>query len=140
MKNKLLFAGMAAASLLTAAVTASHAAPVAMSDAGLDTITGKAGNLVTSATLDVSNTFASNDQSANIQFGFYQWYDNHSADKSQVKGGNQMDGATSNVQATVVEANNALFWGGLGQNSMVVNAIGSGGANMAYGTFAAGGF
>jgi hypothetical protein len=131
---------MAAASLLTAAVTASHAAPTVMSDAGLDTITGKAGNLVTSSSLDISTAFTGADNSANIQWGFYQWYDNHSADKSQVKGGNQFDGASSEVQAKVVEQNNAIFWGGLGQNSLTTSAIGSGGSNMAYGTFAAGGF
>jgi hypothetical protein len=138
MKNKLLFAGMASAALLTAAVTTSQAAPTAMSDAGLDTISGKANN-VTSATLDVSTTFG-NDQSANVQWGFYQWYDDHTVDNSTVKGGNQMDGASSSVQATVMETNNALFWGGLGQNAINSVSIGTGGANMAYGTFAAGGF
>lgn len=140
MKNKLLFAGMAAASLLTAAVTASHAAPTVISDSGLDQITGKAGNLTTAADLNVTVAFAGADNSADIQWGYYQWYDNHSADKSQVKGGNQLDGSTSHVQGSVAEANNALFWGGLGQNALVATGIGSGGSNMAYGTFAAGGF
>jgi hypothetical protein len=139
MKNKLLFSGMAAASLLTAAVTAtSYAAPTAMSDNALDQITGK-NNLITASALAVSVAFTGSDASANFQWGYYQWYDNHSSDTSKVKGGNRFDGSSSQVQASVSELNNAIFWGGLGQNSLTTGSM-SGGSNMAYGTFAGGGF
>jgi hypothetical protein len=139
MKNKLLFSGMAAASLLTAAVTAtSYAAPTAMSDNALDQITGK-NNLTTASALAVSVAFTGSDASANVQWAYYQWYDDHSQDTSKVKGGNRFDGSSSTVQANVNELNNAIFWGGLGQNSLTTGTM-SGGSNMAYGTFAGGGF
>jgi hypothetical protein len=139
MKNKLLFSGMAATALLTAAVTAtSYAAPVAMSDNALDQITGKA-NTTTASQLDISVAFTGSDASANVQWAYYQWYDVHSNDNSGVKGGNRFDGASSAVQASVSELNNAIFWGGLGQNALNTGTLGSG-ANMSYGTFAGGGF
>jgi hypothetical protein len=140
MKNKLLFSGMAAASLLTAAVTAtSYAAPTVVSDSALDEITGKAANITTASALAISVAFTGSDASANVQWGYYQWYDNHSSDTSKVKGGNRFDGSSSQVQASVTELNNAIFWGGLGQNSLTTGTM-SGGSNMAYGTFAGGGF
>jgi len=139
MKNKLLFSGMAAASLLTAAVTAtSYAAPTVVSDSALDEITGK-NNVTTASALAISVAFTGSDASANVQWGYYQWYDNHSSDTSKVKGGNRFDGSSSQVQASVSELNNAIFWGGLGQNSLTTGTM-SGGSNMAYGTFAGGGF
>ena len=138
MKNKLLFAGMAAATLLTAAV---QAAPTTIGDDELGAIAGKdnsAGG--TSATIGITASM-SGDNSANIQLGFYQWEDYHSSDSSTVKGGNQVDGTTSNVQASVAGQNNAFFWGGLGQNTLVVGSdVGSAVTNMAYGTFGNGGF
>ena len=140
MKNKLLFSGMAAASLLTAAVTAtSYAAPVAVSDNALDQITGKSSNGTTATALDISVAFTGSDASANVQWAYYQWYDNHGTDVSKVKGGNRFDGTSSAVQASVSELNNAIFWGGLGQNALNTGSLG-GGANMSYGTFAGGGF
>jgi len=139
MKNKLLFSGMAAASLLTAAVTAtSYAAPAVVSDSALDAITGK-NNVSSSSALAISVAFTGSDASANVQWAYYQWYDNHASDTSKVKGGNRFDGSTSAVQQSVSELNNAIFWGGLGQNSLHTGAM-SGGSNMAYGTFAGGGF
>jgi hypothetical protein len=138
MKNKLLFAGMAAASLLTAAV---QAAPAVLGDSDLDAIAGKANTAgTTAATIGISAQYVGTDASANIQVGFYQWSDNHTSDGSTVKGGNQVDGATSSVQASVVGANNAFFWGGLGQNNLEATTIGDGSSNMGYGTFANGGF
>jgi hypothetical protein len=138
MKNKLLFAGMAAASLVAAAV---QAAPTAIDDSALDAIAGKANTAGSaSATIGISALYTGSDASANIQLGFYQWGDVHSSDQSTVKGGNQADGTTSNVQAGATVANNAFFWGGLGQNNLTADSIGTGGSNMAYGTFANGGF
>lgn len=137
MKNKLLFAGMAAASLLTAAV---HAAPAVIGDAEMDAIAGKA-NTAGSSTATIGLTASvSGDNSANVQFGFYQWSDTHQADASTAKGGNRTDGSASNVQANAITENNAFYWGGLGQNNLNVASDLAGGSNMGYGTFANGGF
>jgi hypothetical protein len=139
MKNKLLFAGMAAASLITAAV---QAAPAVLGDSDLDAISGKnntAGSA--SATIGISAQYTGSDASANIQVGFYQWFDNHGSDGSTVKGGNQVDGTSLTVQSGSSALNNAFFWGGLGQNNLAVTSgIGASSSNMAYGTFANGGF
>ena len=138
MKNKLLFAGMAAATLLTAAV---QAAPAVVGDAEMDAIAGKANTAgSTTATIGVTASM-SGDNSANIQLGFYQWSDDHTADGSFVKGGNRTDGTVSNVQANAVTENNAFYWGGLGQNALTTaGTIGDVTVNMGYGTFGNGGF
>ncbi|MEJ2574760.1 MAG: hypothetical protein P8Z00_19425 [Anaerolineales bacterium] len=137
MKNKLIFAGMAAATLLSAAV---QAAPATVSDSALEAISGKANTAgSTSATIGLTTSVKS-DNSANIQFGFYQWSDAHTTDASNLKGGNRTDGSSSAVQASVTGENNAYYWGGLGQNNLDVAGDLSGGSNMGYGTFANGGF
>jgi hypothetical protein len=138
MKNKLLFAGMAAASLLTAAV---QAAPAVLGDSDLDAIAGKNTAGGASATIGISAQYVGSDASANIQLGFYQWLDSHASDGSTVKGGNQTDGTSSTVQSGSSALNNAFFWGGLGQNNLAVTSgISDASSNMAYGTFANGGF
>ena len=138
MKNKLLFAGMAAATLLTAAA---QAAPTAIGDDELGAIAGKSNTAGgTGATIGITASM-SGDNSANIQWGFYQWGDFHTSDSSTVKGGNQVDGTVSNVQSSVVGDDNAFFWGGLGQNVLTVGTDLIGAAtNMGYGTFGNGGF
>lgn len=138
MKNKLIFAGMAAASLLTAAV---HAAPAVIGDSDLEAISGKANNTAGSSSATIGLTVSvKSDNSANIQFGFYQWTDSHTQDVSNVKGGNRADGNSSSVQSNVVGENNAFYWGGLGQNNLDVASDLAGGSNMGYGTFGNGGF
>lgn len=137
MKNKLLFAGMAAATLLSAAVSA---APAVIGDDELSAISGKDNTTSASGSLSVTAAMTG-DNSANIQWGFYQWGDDHSTDGSKVKGGNQVDGTNSTVQASVAASNNAFFWGGLGQNELSVSTdLGDGAMNMGYGTFGNGGF
>ena len=140
MKKNRLFAGMVSAVLLTAAVTASHAAPIAVSDADLDTISGKAGNLVSSGSLDIGIALDGDGHSANIQWGMYQWFDDHTADSSIAKGGNHFDGLQSNVQGQVSSMNNALFWGSLGQSNINSSSIGNAGSNKAFATMSVGGF
>ena len=140
MKKNRLFAGMVSAVLLTVAVPASHAAPIALSDDALEAISGKAGSFVTSDSLDISVALDGDHHSSNIQWGMYQWFDDHTSDQSQAKGGNQFDGAQSNVQGQVSTMNNALFWGSLGQSNLNASSIGNGGSNKAYATMSVGGF
>lgn len=152
MKKKstvVLCSGMAAAGLLASAVA--MAAPQAMSDSKLDKITGKSnaytfGSTSTTTTTNITET---GDNSANIQFGWYQWSDVHTADTSLHKGANDQSGSSSLVQNNITGTVNSLVWGSIGQNTLVnaptgggtaVGDIGGGQTNMAYGVFAGGGF
>lgn len=152
MKKKstvVLCSGMAAAGVLASAVA--MAAPQAMSDSKLDKITGKSnaytfGSTSTTTTTNITET---GDNSANIQFGWYQWSDVHTADTSLHKGANDQSGSSSLVQNNITGTVNSLVWGSIGQNTLVnapsgtattVGAIGGGQTNMAYGVFAGGGF
>lgn len=141
----LMFAGAATTvALLSAPVLA---APTAVSDSDLDGIQGKStGDNVfqTGSTAGTSTSTASlgGDNSANVQFVWYQWTDSHNADNSDHKGANDAKGDSSVVQQAVSGQVNAYFWGGLGQNAQVNNSsnISGGQENMGYGTFANGGF
>jgi hypothetical protein len=138
----LAVAGMAAAGLLSAPV---FAAKVSLGDKALDAVSGKnAYNFSSSNTATVS---LASDASANIQFDWYQWEDNHSGDASYNKGANDQSGSASQVQQNIQGEANALIWGSAGQN--VLNNVGSIGSaqgvassqvNMSYGVFAGGGF
>ena len=141
MKSKLLYSGMAAASLLTAAFNAtSHADSVVASDEDLDQIAGKAGNrFYTNFQFKVYLAFTGIKADDNVQWGIEQWSDNHATDVSVGKAANHYDGTSSTFQAVVTEMNNAIFWGGLGQNALDVGSM-SGGTQLAYGVFADGGF
>jgi hypothetical protein len=133
----LIMAGMAAGTLVSAPL---FAAPAALDDSTLDAVAGKANGYSFGTTVGTSNTMG-NDNSANIQFGYFQWSDDHSADASAVKGGNDVSGISSTVQQNATGAVNALFWGGLGQNMITNTAtVASQQMNMAYGTFGNGGF
>ena len=138
----LIIAGLAAGTLLSAPVFADT---VALSDDAMDAIAGKANTYDfqsdQSATLSVGD-----DGSANIQFDWYQWTDDHSTDGSLDKGANNQSGASSNVQSTITTTANGIIWGALAQNTLV-NDEGSGSvgvagtqSNMSYGVFANGGF
>jgi hypothetical protein len=138
----LVVAGMAAATLLTAPV---FAAKTSLSDVEMDKVAGK--NNTYSFASDSSATLSlTNDASANIQFDWYQWTDNHSADGSYNKGANDQSGSSSLVQQNISGQANALIWGSAGQNVLTNTGV-SGGTgigndqtNMSYGVFAAGGF
>jgi hypothetical protein len=140
MKNKLLLVGMAAASLVTAAA---QAAPTAIDDSALDGIAGKNNTFAMGSTAGVTTDVASmgNDNSANVQFIWYQWGDDHGQDGSNDKGANNVQGSASQVQQNITSGVNALFWGGLGQNYLNNSGEITGDqSNMGYGTFANGGF
>ena len=139
MKKKLLLAEMVSSVLLTAAVAVCHAAPTVVSDAELDSISGKANSFVSGAATDINLAFTGNNQSGNAQLGSYQWFDSHASDGSQVKGGNRFNGSPSYVQSNVTALNNSIFWGALGQNSLNVGTL-AGGSNVAHSTMVVGGF
>ena len=141
MKNKLSSSGIVLAALLITAFTTIHASPTVVSDAELDSISGKANTVTTSSSLDVNVALAGENQNSDIQWGFYQWSDDHSYDVSQAKGGNQFDGAQSKFQSVVTAENNGVFWGSLSQGSLTAGGdVGSGGSNKAYATMGVGGF
>ena len=139
MKKKLLFAGLLSSYLLIAAIADGHAAPIVLSDEDLDAISGKANNFIFSDSIDINLALTGNDQNGNVQLGYYQWNDSHASDVSQVKGGNRFDGEQSSVQAKVVEVNNAIFWGSLGQNALNTTTL-HGGSNVAHAITVVGGF
>ncbi len=133
----LIMAGMAAGTLVSAPLFAD---PAALDDSSLDAVAGKANAYKFTTTVGTSNTMGS-DNSANIQFGYYQWSDDHSADASKVKGGNDISGVSSQVQQNATAANNAIFWGGWTANNIINTApVASQQMNMAYATMGAGGF
>lgn len=139
MKKKLLFAEMVLSVLLTVAVAVGHAAPTAVSDDDLDAISGKANSFETDASLGINLALTGGNQNGNVQLGSYQWFDNHSSDTSQGKGGNRFDGEQSTVQAKVTAVNNSIFWGALGQSALNTGIL-AGGSNMAHSTMMVGGF
>jgi hypothetical protein len=140
----LVVAGMAAATLLSAPV---YAAKTSLSDDAMDAVSGKAAsaNLYTFSSDSTALVSLTGDASANIQFDWYQWADDHSTDSSLNKGANDQSGSSSQVQQNIAGQANALIWGSAGQNYLL-NAEGANGGiagsqtNMSYGVFAAGGF
>ena len=138
----LVVAGMAAATLLSAPV---YAAKVSLSDEAIDAVAGKANTYTFTSDSSATVSLAS-DASANIQFDWYQWTDNHAVDASTNKGANDQSGSSSLVQQNISGQANALIWGSAGQNVLVntegTNSAGVVGSqtNMSYGVFAGGGF
>ena len=135
----LVVAGMAAATLLSAPV---FAGKVSLSDSALDSVSGKDNNYYTFNSDSTATVSLASDASANIQFDWYQWTDNHSGDTSTNKGANDQSGSSSQVQQNVTGQANALIWGSAGQNVLVSTgaSVGNDQANMSYGVFAGGGF
>jgi len=99
------------------------AAPLAVSDADLAGISGKDIADLSSAgaggsILDLSST--NKDQgsgvgigmtSANVQYGSFDWNDDHSADGSDHKGANDISGVDTTAQQNVVATDNVINWG-----------------------------
>lgn len=104
MKKNLLIS-LASAALLT---SVAHAGQVSMSDSDLDAIAGK-DNAAAFASTNINVTLSAGKN--DVQVGFYQWDDNHSADTSNEKGGTTANGDSSNVQAGVTALNNIFGWG-----------------------------
>lgn len=110
-------------------------------DSDLSGISGKASNQYNFSGASSTAQAVSNDSSANIQVGWFQWNDVHSGDTTNHKGANDQSGTSTNVQENVVSSANVINWGAAAHNNLVITGgIGDGGANMAYGVFANGGF
>lgn len=140
MKKKHIVAGLVSTALLITLVSSVHADPVAVSDAELDAVSGKAGSSFESSdALDISLSQIGTNQSSSVQWGVYQWFDSHTTDGSQAKGGNRFDGDLSSVQSTVTAINNSIFWGSLGQSAINTGKL-DGGSNVAHATMSVGGF
>jgi len=105
---------------ITAALPA-FAGPLAVSDSQLDAVSGKdntssVGGVDTTAITGVVGV------AGNVQVGYYQWDDNHSADASTNKGGNIQSGDNSMVQQNATVAANQMAWGGASQSITTNNA------------------
>jgi len=111
MKSKTKF-NIACASVLTmSAALPAFAAPLALSDAQLDSVSGK-DNSATVAGTNTTAVTGLNSVAGNVQVGFYQWTDTHSGDLSTNKGANLQSGNNSMVQQYAMVAANQLAWGG----------------------------
>jgi hypothetical protein len=128
--------------LASAAIMASSvaiAAPVSVSDSDLAQITGKDQNSASfssSATVNIT----SGSGNGNVQVGFYQWFDKHTQDTSNAKGGNTANGDTSSVQASVSGDNNIFGWGAAAQVATTTSSITDVFDSESWGTLMLGGF
>jgi hypothetical protein len=116
---------------------------VSVSDSDLAGISGK-DNLFTFAGETSSSQSANDDSSANIQVGWYQWADNHSADTTNQKASNYFSSGSAegnSVQQNAVAAINAITWGATGNGQFTAASISGGDfTNMDYAVMAVGGF
>ena len=119
-KKTIITIAVASVVAFTVALPA-FAGPVAISDAQLDNVSGKANTATVggSATTTVSGL---NSIAGNVQVGYYQWDDNHSADASSNKGGNIQSGDHSMVQQNATVVANQMAWGGASQSITTNNA------------------
>jgi hypothetical protein len=133
-----ILGGMAMLALLLAVPVRSEM--VTASDSDLSGITGKVNNTLTFTGGAVTDITAGG--SANVQFGWYQWNDDHSADVSINKGGNNQSGDTSAVQENVVADSNLINWGAAANLIWISATESSTGsiAQMPYATMGVGGF
>jgi len=131
-------AGMAVAILLSEPVFAARGL---LSDEAMDEITGSANDYTFSGNSSTTLSLADG-ANGNIQFDGYQWSDDHSADQSQSKNGNDQSGSASQVQQNISGHANALFVGSVSQNVLISSggAVGAGQNNTAYAVVASGGF
>ena len=135
MKTNLLITVASAAVL---ASSMASAATTSISDSDLEAITGK-DNIASFASTNIAVTLTSGN--GDVQVGFYQWQDDHSADGSNEKGGNSTNGDTSGVQNGVQALNNIFGWGAAAQvNTTVGGSVAGSYATESWGTLYVGGF
>jgi hypothetical protein len=134
MKTNLLISVASAAVLASSMAVAGQAS---LSDSDLDAIAGK-DNAATFTSTAILITQGSGN--GNVQIGFYQWDDLHTADGSYAKGGNTANGATSQVQNGVSGVNNIFGWGAAAQVNTTAASTGASFANESWGTLMVGGF
>lgn len=119
MKTKI---NMAFATVLTMALSLPALAnPLALSDNQLDVVSGKA-NTSTVGGIDITSISGLTGVAGNVQVGYYQWDDDHSADASTNKGGNLQSGDNSMVQQNASVLANQMAWGGASQSVTTNNA------------------
>jgi len=106
-KTKMIPALAATAAALFA--ISANAAVTSLDEEGLDSVAGKS-NSFTAPTTSVTQS-ENTTSNGNIQVGVLQWEDDHALDANNHKGANDISGATSNVQASVVGELNAIVWG-----------------------------
>jgi hypothetical protein len=134
MKTNLLITVASAAVL---ASSMAYAGTTSISDSDLEAIAGK-DNSAQFASTAINVTLASGN--GDVQIGFYQWDDNHSADASNEKGGNSANGTSSNVQNGVQALNNIFGWGAAAQVDTTAGSIGLSFDSESWGTLMVGGF
>jgi len=138
MKTNMLTLASAAALTMSLALPV-YAGTTALSDAALDAVSGKA-NTSTVAGVDTT-TISGSTLNGNVQVGYYQWDDDHSADTSLNKGGNLQSGDSSQVQQNASSLANTLAWGAVSQSVTTNNAdIGQSQAMESWATMYIGGF
>ncbi len=138
MKTNMLTLASAAALTMSLALPA-FAGTTALTDEALDAVSGKA-NTATVGGLNSASVTGST-LNGNIQVGYYQWDDDHSADASTNKGGNLQSGDASAVQQNGTAVGNTLAWGAVSQSITTNNAdIGNDQAMESWATMYIGGF
>jgi hypothetical protein len=116
-----------------------HAGMVAVSDTDLAAISGK--DNTSSLLGDSTLTQGGDDLNGNVNIGYFQWDDNHSADASDHKGANDASGTTSAVQQNVVGSINAISWGAIASANYVSGTTSDQGVEQeAWATLYVGGF
>jgi hypothetical protein len=116
-----------------------HAGMVAVSDSDLAAVSGK--DNTSSLFGDSSLTQGGDNLNGNINIGYFQWDDNHSADASDHKGANDASGSASAVQQNVVGSINAISWGALASANYVSGDTSDAGVEQeAWATLYVGGF
>jgi hypothetical protein len=117
---------------------------VAVGDSDLAAISGKAGNVASiSGNDDLSQS--ANAANGNVQIGYFQWDDLHTADSSNQKGANFFDSgdganAGNKAQQNVVAVINEINWGAaansatnLGELTLSTGSLAGGGTGSAAG-------
>jgi len=138
-KAIMLLGGIAVLALLAAPVWAGMSS---VADSELAGISGKANNQYLFSGTSNTDQSMTQDNSANIQVGWYQWNDDHSTDASDHKGANDVSGDATTTQQNVVADTNLINWGAAATLNWVTGTESSGGtiAQMPYAVFANGGF
>ena len=85
------------------------------------TVSGKS-NTSTVGGVDTTTISGLTSVAGNVQVGYYQWDDDHSADTSLNKGGNLQSGDLSMVQQNATVLANQMAWGGASQSVTTNNA------------------
>jgi hypothetical protein len=138
-KAILILGGIAVLALMALPVWAGMSS---VADSDLAGISGKANNQYLFSGTSNTNQTMTEDNSANIQVGWFQWNDDHSTDMSNHKGANDVSGDATTTQQNVVADTNLIQWGAAASLNWVTSTETSSGtiAQMPYAVFANGGF